>query len=87
MSQLACSMPHLILTQRPLWQRVLERALDTVEAGITALRCHLERRLVQRVPDVPDGLSAAALRDMGFAAWQVERHELQRTRDVQRWLW
>lgn len=87
MSQLACCMPNLVLTQRPLWQRVLERAIDAVEFGAAALRQRLERRILQRVVDMPDGLSAAALRDIGFAAWQIERQELQRTREVERWLW
>lgn len=35
----------------------------------------------------PDGLSDAALRDIGFAAWQIEQRAVARSREVERWLW
>ena len=34
-----------------------------------------------------DGLDDAMLRDIGFAAWQVEQRALRRSREVERWLW
>lgn len=83
MSTASTCLPAVIPTHRSPLQAALEQLREWADRFSVLLRGRSEAAL----SSLPDGLDAALLRDIGFAAWQVEQRELQRIREIERWLW